>query len=249
MYGGDSGHDRAINKIISENHETLIALKLGQERLLLHEYLRQKTVLGATKDTSLEKHLPMETASTVPFANLKCLEAFGLDVASKEAGSLQHRLNFSQLSRLVLESCPGSKELLSSLARSSESLLSQTQGALNLKEFVFRYENPTPVIVEALAGFLKSFSGLELLSVLLDRVSKMLHPACFLSTHGRSLKILVWEGKTALTTDLSEVTSLTLGDGRLGNAAIANICEQCPNLVELAIPYCWDYNSLDVSSL
>ncbi|KAI9878821.1 MAG: hypothetical protein M1830_010390 [Pleopsidium flavum] len=153
----------------------------------------------------------------------------------------------NNLKKLGLESCWGSTAFLSVLIQffssiTAKSAQGRSQTSPLLKSFTFRHEQPTPEMIDNLEKFFSSSSGLEEVSVLLDNTNKMLHPRCFCTHHGPSLKALIWEGREAPRTAMNVDTSIITGGSPSNITYLDEICKNCPNLIELGIPIWWKGN-------
>lgn len=113
-----------------------------------------------------------------------------------------------------------------------------------LKEFVFRYEAPIDQLKTQLHRFLSSFSGLKLLSVLLEWTYDIPDPSCFLNTHAQTLEVLVYEARACPRMTFEQDTSVPIGlsMGSLGGlySPLYTILTSCPTLQELSVPMSWD---------
>lgn len=133
-------------------------------------------------------------------------------------------LDFYRLTRLSLESCPGTSDLLAVLTRNAD--------RVKLKELKIREEKVPLEVMRNLEVFLSSFTGLELLSVLLDNASETMNYRGFMQSHGATLKVLVWECRKRNRT-LAPFDLETSSDD--GPAFIEELCKTCTKLEELSI--------------
>jgi hypothetical protein len=102
-------------------------------------------------------------------------------------------LNFANLRHLALYSL--SQLRPSTQTVSQKQRLRQRRKSPNIRYGTLRIHlqvrDTTPEGKIQLSSFIRSFSGLETLSVLLEHTREMIDPACFLDQHGKTLKVLV----------------------------------------------------------
>lgn len=237
-----------VGKIISSNRDTLQHLRLGQEKHLLAGY--------AIHRTAFLHHLPQpsEQFFTSAYAlenmpRLRNLSLQGLNLLALRPSSIPQALVFCRLDRLCLESCPGSTELLESIATafywSSTSADAPKPRQLPLlKHFILRSEEPTSALKDSLIRFLSSFNGLETLSLLFENATILERPSTFLCDHGPTMLSLVLESRIQPREHLSLDTSRPFGVGGysqdLWEESINDIARLCPNLVELGMGFPWN---------
>ena len=238
-----------VEKIISANKNTLQKLQLGQEKHLIERY-RQIRV-----DFLEQIPQPIDTFFTSVFAldNFPCLRELslhGLDVRLLRPASVPQALFLCKLERLSLESCPGSTELLESIAGSFHWASNSPEAPQNprimpsLKYFLFRHESPTNAIKDALIRFLTSFTGLRTLSLLFENAAILERPSSLIAEHGPSLRTLVLESRIQPRQHLSLDTSRPFGVGGYGyelwEESINDISRLCPNLEQLGMGFPWN---------
>ncbi|KAL1959958.1 hypothetical protein VTO42DRAFT_626 [Malbranchea cinnamomea] len=183
-----------VRKAIEERIDTLEELAVGQESWAAQSYRVSVNYLRSPAPWYLDDALAPATASR-QFSSLKKLRviSFNLRVTHpQDQMTLGQVFRFDKLRSLTLESCFGSAQFLGHLARL------QGSSAMNLKEFVFRHEDATPTLVAHLEAFLCSFSGLEVLSILMDNTDEhanLPNHERILKLHGLTLKVLVWCGR------------------------------------------------------
>jgi hypothetical protein len=243
---------RSVSKIYREelfnlpytNRKTLNSLVVGSETRLFKCYTLVHTLWLDSMSVSLEKLLcandPNNDAS---YPLLQELHVISMDLM--ELTAKPTFVQFGNLRRLALESCQGSEKLLRGLMRDHVLNSTGSTNFLNLKEFVFRHEQITETLCGALNQFLSSFSGLELVSILLENVDEGPEdPMAFLEQHGPTLQVLIYEARRAPRRTLGEDTSLSLGDIDDPSSPISEIFSLCPKLRELSIPIDWDKNDV-----
>ncbi|ETI19738.1 hypothetical protein G647_08751 [Cladophialophora carrionii CBS 160.54] len=237
-----------VEKIISANKKTLQSLCLGQEMQLIERY--QQSRLGLYNQIPQPSEIFFTSAYALDsFPQLRELSLSGLDVSLLRPASIPQALFFCRLERLVLESCPGSIELLESIASTfhwattAPEAPQTPQATPSLKHFLFRHENPTTALKDATVRFLTSFTGLRTLSLLFENAAVLERPSTFIAEHGPTLETLVFESRIQPREHLSLDTSRPFGVGgyshELWEESINDIARLCPNLVELGMGFPW----------
>lgn len=248
---GDAYH---MGHLAGKQRSSLRHLKLGTERSLAKRYAVTGGYYFDEQREAFDQFLVgLEESLTQNVAfNLTSLRLCGLCVGDAYFGHFATTTITRNLKKLGLESCFGSEVFPTALFRNFKSTVTvspsgTSHSAPKLTSFTFRHELPTSVGIESLDKFISSFSGLEELFVLLDKTNEMLHPRCFSAQHGPTLKALVWEGRTAPWTNMEiEIdTSIVVKGSSSANAHLDEICNTCPNLVELGIPLDWDIRVSD----
>ncbi len=248
-----------IGQAIYNNALSLRRLKLGTESCVVKGYLFNEELDVLTQARTLRglyAHMVgpnqvsrSEVLNSIPMVPLclTSLHLIGLDVSLIISDDFPRVFKFASLKAFYLESCICSEVLLESLAVSFESRRARSPSsdqAPAIKDFRFRHEESTISLHKALEKFLSSFSGLQALSVLLDRTEApegMPHPRCFAHQHGDTLRTLVWEGRTGPRTVLRLDTSFLSNDAR-GPNQLVYISENCPRLVELGVAIDWRHH-------
>ncbi|KAL9625693.1 MAG: hypothetical protein Q9160_000011 [Pyrenula sp. 1 TL-2023] len=231
---GLNGTIESVDSIIKASSSTLRSLTLGEERLWLMSALshnRVPNIPNILKDFGYSSWQALQ---------LERLKLVCLDLDFGSTPSLAQRTDFSRLTRLSLLSCPGSVELL--IALTAKFGASGQSNALSIKEFRFRIEHPPQQFTHAVEAFLQSFSGLKVLSVLVDGIESNRMPDVdyFLNRHASSLEVLVWEGRKhkGVSQGDSDYTC-TLGSLYDPESQFCKLLKRCKNLLELSIPYEW----------
>ncbi|EXJ61810.1 hypothetical protein A1O7_02240 [Cladophialophora yegresii CBS 114405] len=238
----------AVEKIISANKRTLQCLSLGQEKQLIERY--QHNRLGLYNQIPQPRESFLTSAYALDsFPQLRELSLSGLDVGLLRPASMSQARFFCRLERLALESCPGSIELLESIASTfhwtatSPEAPQTPQATPSLKHFLFRHENPTAALKDATVRFLTSFTGLRTLSLLFENAAILERPSTFIAEHGPTLETLVFESRIQPREHLTMDTSRPFGVGGyshdLWEDSINDIARLCPNLVELGMGFPW----------
>lgn len=237
---------RTISKLLNINRSSLVRLRLGQERELLQQY-------SQTRVGYLQLDVPHSTlfrsTSLHHMPNLRQLELCGVDVAPLVPLETKDALFFCNLTKLTLESCPGSVSLLQCLASTFHFVQASPQAptpkpVIQLRDFVFRSESPTSQLKEALLFFLDSFAGLKMLSLLFENATILERVSTLLCDHGPTLQTLVLESRIQPRDNLGLDTSRPFGAGgysqELWEQSINDICQLCPNLVNLGMGFPWN---------
>ena len=177
--------------VIFTNRNTLQELVLGQESFVAQAYKADHNYTTRTASWNLNEAFVRLLRPSLKIPNLTKLDLIQADVRFVHLIScktLSDFLNFSGLRRLSLDSCYGVEDLLRNLSLGMK-------GAIFLKEFRFRHEAPDEGMLSSLEQFLCMFSGLELLSILIDNTDDMPNHVSILQAHGSTLQALVWEGR------------------------------------------------------
>lgn len=213
-------------RLILENSRSLRDLCIGRECFATCRF--RGSYLAEPFSPNLRAASEQDNGAV--FQQLRSFAAVGLDIRSPRLDFLKS----ARLYRLSLESCPGAGELLSDLTDFSSV---KPSTPLALKEFVFRHDQiPEGTIVGKLEAFLRSFTGLKLLSVLFDHRDELPGPQCFSDTHGQTLRILIWEKRRTAFSSSNYRYQYSLTP-----ESLSRLCLQCPNLVELGISSNYGY--------
>jgi len=238
-----------VEKIISANRNSLQRIHLGQERHLVEQYQRTRVgffdQIPRPSDTFFASAFALET-----MPQLRELSLCGLDLTSLRPASIEQALCLCQLQRLSLESCPGTAELLESVAGTFHWSAyapdaPQSRRILpSLKHFLLRHENPTNALKDAVIRFLTSFTGLRTLSLLFENAAILERPSTLIAEHGPTLHTLVLESRIQPREHLSLDTSRPFGVGGYSSDlwvdTIDDISRLCPNLESLGMGFPWN---------
>ncbi|KAI9681761.1 MAG: mitochondrial splicing system protein [Trizodia sp. TS-e1964] len=241
-----------IAYLYRENIQSLRHFAIGRNHSIARLYTddgRPDSNDADSQYDAMREFLDYDTRVDFGKSVLESLAICGFDVQPSLNEKHTGLFNYEKLTSLRLESCVGSNELLRSLASQNKSA-SQFPKDSFLKEFTFRYEKPTGHTRSALSDFLKSFSGLRKLFVLLDETTIMPSLDCFTQTHGRTLTALLWDGRVGPRPGWtgSNTANMSFLPGAEFKNAFHFVTSKCPNLVELGFPFDWEYG-VSVSSL
>ena len=224
--------DRSHGEVLCLLTRPLRHLKLGSPNRILDFYLRgQPNLIEAEELLPFDEILDMEEDLDFVLRKLECLESLeliGLDLEQPNLSNpTEHwtqRMLQPNLRRIVIESC-------ANIMTCFEELIKLSKMQHGLHEFVFRHEAPKrDKIYEYLKSFLTGFSGLSLVSVLLDNSDTMPDLEGCLQTHGPTLRQLVWECRKSPRAAKSKETSILLN-----RREVRTLCHLCPNLNELSV--------------
>ena len=234
-----------VGLVIASNTSTLRDLKLGSERWLVESLLDGVPAFPNMDQRANSRQLIKSIDQALKVAgkssqklHLESLHVCGLDLRALIDKDSPKLFKPEHLRKLSLESCHGSEDFLNVLSRRSLG----SSSILRLKSFHFRSEFSKRGMLRLLERFLSSFFGLEHLSVIVEgrniTTSKWLKPRCFIKCHGPTLKTLVWEGRQEprMCWESDPVIPLRC-DAEFQQ--LDEICEGCPNLVELGVTIDW----------
>jgi hypothetical protein len=234
---------KAVADVVSVNRASLQRLRLGQDRELVQQYSQTRVgFLGQeVRFASVLESIALQNLS-----NLQELELCGIDLAPLVPAEVEEGLFFlCNLTKLSLASCPGSSRFLNCLTNTFYlAQQSPENPKVRLRHFLLRNEAPSAQLKEALLLFLDSFNGLQTLSLLLENASVLERVSTILCEHGPTLETLVLETRIQPRDNLGLDTSRPFGSGgysqELWEQSIRDICQLCPNLVELGMGFPWD---------
>ncbi|KLJ07448.1 hypothetical protein EMPG_17071 [Blastomyces silverae] len=237
-----SGWDNTLNPsmiaLLACLTRRLNHLVLGDERLVL-SVDGYPPIAPSPPFTQTSLYQVLRPLAGVParFDNFSKLDIIGMDITSppNQLVPLGPVFDLYNLNRLSLVSCVGTEGFLKALSRPAPHMMSPyVASRMRLKEFCIRYEGPTPELKAALEQFLTSFTGLELLSVLLDDEPEheMMDHTGIMLAHGPTLKVLVWDIRKR---NRHERPFCLENPVRGRPAFLALLSETCPNLEELGV--------------
>ncbi|RMZ78372.1 hypothetical protein DV738_g3922, partial [Chaetothyriales sp. CBS 135597] len=245
------GDGKAISRLLQANKSTLRRLLLGQEREVVEQYAQAR--YGFLDAISQPSSVLLCAKDLQELPQLQELDLCGLDLRPLVPTTVDQGLEFYKLTRLSLESCPGTAVFLGALADAfsiSEGIdpLSELPPAPQLQHFLLRNEMPTAPLKEALSLFLASFKGLRTLSLLLENASLLDGASSLIAEHGLTLTTLVLESRIQPRESLALDTSRPFGmDGfseELWDRLISDTCRLCPNLTELGTGFPWSEETI-----
>ena len=225
-----SKHPSWLSSLLMGNLETLRHLKLGHEMSLMNEYPDIPGDINDNEIRDVSFTLSLKGSSKFKLFKLSSLHLIGIRLTSPSTGKLFRFANLQMLHSLCLESCFDTPLVLA--------LLASAHG-VSLKRFWLRCEGESPTLRRSLEVFLNSFSGLEHLYVLLDKIETLPGSACIASTHSKSLKTLIWEGREGPRQSFSYCTSKTDQLSDYGYTGFISTIASCIELEELGIALNW----------
>lgn len=238
------GDGKVVRDLIRMNRMTLQRLSLGQEKDLLLQYAQPG--LGMLELASSSNILGPALLTGIP--HLQELELTGLDISTLLPLSMDGIMPLCNLTKISLQSCSGADQFLGALGAVFASVQSAgpspQQSVIHLKHFLLRTEAPTADLKRAIILFLASFRGLETLSLLFENGSVLERVSTLLGEHGPTLQTLCLEARIQPRDKLGLDTSRAFGSGgysqELWERSMHEICQLCPNLVELGFSFPWD---------
>ena len=236
----------SVGRLVSLNKNTLRSLRIGQEKTLIELYQSLKTTLWDSIPKSLESLSKVVGFAEIP--NLQKLALAGVDLRPILPTEIEDALYLTDLQELTIESCVGTPEFLTAAASiftfAQSDSCPEPKPIPMLEKFQLRHEASTTALKEALRHFLTSFSGLRMLSILLENGSISLKPADVLANHGSMLEQLVMETRIQprelLRLDTSRPFGLGSYNQQLWQEGTNDICRLCPGLRELSIGFPWN---------
>ena len=223
-----SNNSSWLSSLVMGSQKTLRHLKLGYEMSLMNEY---PNIPGDSEYDirDISNALTLKGSSKYKKFQLSSLHLIGIRLTDSVGQSFRFT-DLQILQSLCLESCSDIELALA--------LLASTPG-ISLKRFWLRYEGESPALRDSLELFLKSFSGLEHLYVLLDQTEGLPESACIVNEHSKSLKTLIWEGREGPRQSFSCCTSKTTPPSERGHTMFNWHITKCIELEELGIALNW----------
>ena len=221
--------------MIIKNAATLNHLRLGFISRIAHDFaLRRRPQYDAMSNMFSETvgfFLSDVNLSEVHLS-LESLHLCGLNLEFVLQGRVALDIDFTKMTQLRLESCPGLSPAFSILmdpANSSKFAL----GAL--KDLFIRLEDPDAHISNSLESFLTSIRGLIHLRVLIDNALADQDLEPILEIHGKTLRTLVWDERSGPRKRLDASTSLL----STSLARLKVVSQKCLSLTILGITLDW----------
>jgi hypothetical protein len=235
----------AIGAMVVANKNTLQRLRLGQEMDLVEQYRHSR--VGFLDRITQPLDLFTSDVKLPLLPNLREIALFGLDVTSLIPQSVSDALFFCQIEHMTLESCNGVTPLLETLAGTfhyAQNTTDMQKRTPKMAAFLFRHEAFSAAMKDSLIRFLASFRGLETLSLLFENATFLERPSALIAEHGPTLKSLVLESRIQPREHLGLDPSRPFGVGgfnqQLWEESIQDICDLCPNLIELGTGFPWN---------
>ena len=222
--------------MVIQNAGNLNHLRLGFISRIAHDfalmrrpqYDKMSTLFSAAMEVSLfnlnlsEVHL-----------SLGSLHLCGLNLGSVLQGKVALNIDFTKVTQLRLESCPGLSQAFSILMDPAGP---PTSALGALEDLFIRVENPDSHFSNSLQSFLKSFHGLIHLRVLVDNALSDQDLTPILDIHGQTLRTLVWDERSGPRTRLDASTSLL----STGLRKLKVVSQKCRSLTTLGIALDWE---------
>ena len=219
-----------------KNAATLNHLRLGFLSRIAHDFaLRRRPQYDRMSDLFSETmgdSLSDLNLSEVHLS-LNSLHLCGLNLGSVLQGKVALDVDFTKITQLRLESCPGLSQAFSILVDPAGS----SRVALGALEDLFiRLEDPDAHFFNSLESFLTSIPGLIHLRVLIDKALVYQDLESILRIHGKTLRTLVWDERSGRRTRLDASTSLL----STGLKKLKVVSQKCPSLTTLGIALDWE---------
>ena len=221
---------------IIKNAATLNHLRLGFISRIAHDFaLKSPPRYGRMSELFSEEIVDSlsEFHLSEVHLSLKSLHLCGLDLGSILQGEVALDIDFTKITQLRLESCPGLSQAFSIFMAGAGSSKSALRA---LEDLFIRLEDPDAHITNSLESFLTSIRGLIHLRVLIDNALTDQDLEPILDIHGKTLKTLVWDERSGPRTRLAASTSLFAT--RFGNLEV--VSQKCPSLTILGIALDWE---------
>ena len=165
--------------------------------------------------------------------SLGSLHLCGLNLGSVLQGKVALNIDFTKITQLRLESCPGLSQAFSILMDSARP---PTSALGALEDLFIRVENPDSHFSNSLQSFLMSFHGLVHLRVLVDNALSDQDLTPILDIHGKTLRTLVWDERSGPRIRLDASTSLL----STGLRKLKVVSQKCRSLTTLGIALDWE---------
>lgn len=240
------GDAEVIGRMVYANKDTLMSLRLGEEKGLVEKYREHKTTFFEAIPQPLAAFSSIVNLSEI--TNLRSLSLSGIDLRALVPIDIENALYLTNLEELAIESCSGCTEFLA--AAGSIFAFAQSEACPEprplplLQKFSLRHEATDAAMKDALLRFLTSFTGLQTLSLLFENGSMSLRLAELANNHGSTLEKLVLETRIQPRELLRLDTSRPFGLGgysqQLWEEGTDDVCRLCPNLQELSIGFPWN---------
>ena len=223
--------------MITKNAATLNHLRLGFISHIAHDFALKRPPqfdkMSAQFSDTMCDFLSGLNLSEVHLS-LGSLHLCGLNLGSVLQGKVALDIDFTKITQLRLESCPGLSQAFSILLDPAGS----SRIALDALEDLFiRLEDPDAHFSNSLESFLTSIPGLIHLRVLIDNALANQDLEPILEVHGKTLRTLVWDERSGRRTRLDTSTSLL----STGLRRLVVVSEKCPSLTILGIALDWEH--------
>ena len=229
-------------EILSRHSPSLKDLCLGAEaNAIKHYYHPQPADLGCydriqddVMDVVAKSAIEPETASHE--TTVDQLRLIGLD-GTRFIRSGCALWNYRKLTSLSLESCRGIEQIFVLLVPPTGGQGLSVMSEIRLQTFRLRHENSSQHFRDQLCDFLITLPGLVNLSILCEYHDTLLRTPKFkevMSTHGKTLKSLVWEERKGAQTAYRHPATWLPSPKQL-----IELMDHCQDLAELGVPLDW----------
>lgn len=218
------------------NAHTLSHLSLGFTARIAHDFSLQRRPRYDEMSTSLTtefKDAIRKLSDDQPIKLvLYSLYLCGLDIGKITRGEMALDVDFSNITALRLESCPGLGQAFSLFTDQRKS----PKLALDaLRTLMIRFEAPDVNFYRSLKKFLTSIRGLTSLTVLIDNALVFHGLEPILKIQGKTLATLLWDERRGPRRSLKDSTSLVRR-----SETLRVVSENCPSLKTLGVTLDWE---------
>lgn len=224
--------------MVARNKRTLRRLELGVETSIARDYNLGTQTQEQQLPTNSAEATKRETQAVegeLQSYSLNTLILKGLHPVKVFQGTIWNRLDHENLRTMMLQSCPGLDDTFSQFGNATGQ--SDTLKLIKLKKLYIRHETfgAKYRFSQVIERFLKSFSGLTVLNVLVDGTRDPQNLKPILAVHGKTLKTLVWDERRASVTSMDASTAVFHQQFSM----LSTAANDCPFLTVLALPYPW----------
>lgn len=236
----------ALGSLVCANKSTLHTLRLGEERTLVEQYVKEKNGFQRHDPQSLMAFKRRIDLADIQHLRRLCL--IGLDLAPLVPFEVDQAMFLTNIQELTIESCTGTPAFLSATTSIFNFIQNEAapgpKSVPSLEKFLFRQEAFPMTLKDVLMQFLNSFSGLRMLSLLFENSSVGAKMADLVANHGSTMEKLVIESRIQPRQNLRHDTSRPFGHGGFSSevweTGTNDICRLCPNITELGIGFPWN---------
>ena len=223
--------------MIVKNAKTLDHLSLGFYSDIAYDFALNRNPrhdqMTSSLATAVKKALLESDQEPRISLLLDSLHLCGPDLGSVVWGEMALDIDFTNMTELRLESCPGLSQAFSLFMGQGDS----TKLALGALDDLFvRLEDPDPNFCDNFESFLTSLPRLSHLCVLIDNCLTAQNLQPILQVHGGRLCTLLWDERSGPRINLKVPTSNL--STRVGNLRV--VAKYCPYLKVLGLPLDWE---------